>query len=170
MSLSMYQASVPVFLQFLNGMSGVLAKAAEFATAKKIDPAVLLGSRIYPDMFPLARQVREATNHSANACARLAGVELPKLPDGDATFDDLQARIAAAIQFLKGLTPAQIDGTEDKIVTMQFGPNSRDFKGQAFLLTFSMPNFFFHATTAYAILRQYGFEVGKRDFMGPRPE
>ena len=168
MSLSMYQASVPVYIQFLTGLSGVLQKAAEFATAKKIDPAVLLGSRIYPDMFPLSRQVREATNHSAGACARLAGVEVPKLPEADATFEDAQARIAAAIAFLKGLTPAQIDGSEDKTVTMQFGPNTREFKGQPYLLMFAMPNFYFHATTAYAILRQYGVEVGKRDFMGPR--
>lgn len=169
MSLSMYQASVPVYVQFLTGLSGVLLKAAEFATAKKIDPAVLLGSRLYPDMFPLSHQVREATNHSALACARLAGLELPKLPDAEATFDDLQARIAAALAFIKGLKAEQIDGSEDKTVVMQFSPTaSREFKGQGYLLGFAMPNFYFHTTTAYAILRQYGVEIGKRDFMGPR--
>jgi hypothetical protein len=164
----MYQASVPVFIQFLTGLSGVLHKAADFAAQRKIDPAVLLTSRIYPDMFPLARQVREATNHSANACARIAGLDLPKLPDADAGFEDLQTRISAALVFLKSLKPEQIDGTEDKTVTMQFGQNTREFKGQPFLLTFAMPNFYFHTTTAYVILRQYGVEIGKRDFMGPR--
>lgn len=169
MSLSMYQASVPVYTQHLTGLSGVLQKGAEFAAAKKIDPAVLLAARIYPDMFPLARQVRESVNHSANACARIAGVELPKLPAEEATFEDLQARIAAGLTFLKTVTPAQIDGTEEKTVVMQFSPTaSREFKGQAFLMGFALPNFFFHTTIAYAILRQYGVEIGKRDFMGPR--
>jgi hypothetical protein len=165
----MYQASVPVYVQHLTGLSGVLQKGADFATVRKIDPAVLLGARIYPDMFPLARQVREAINHSANACARIIGGELPKLPDGEASFDDLQTRLSAALVFLKGLKAEQIDGTEEKTVIMQFSPTaSREFKGQAFLMGFALPNFFFHTTTAYAILRQYGVEIGKRDFMGPR--
>lgn len=169
MSLSMYQASVPVYVQHLTGLSGVLQKAADFAVAKKIDPAVLLGSRIYPDMFPLSRQVRESVNHSANACARIAGVDLPKLPDGEATFEDLQTRISTALVFLKSLKAEQIDGTEEKTVIMQFSPTaSREFKGQAFLTGFALPNFFFHTTITYAILRQYGVEIGKRDFMGPR--
>jgi hypothetical protein len=169
MSLSMFQASVPVYVQHLTGLTGVLQKGADFSAAKKIDPAVLLGSRIYPDMFPLSRQIRESINHSANACARIAGIELPKLPDSEATFEDLQARVAAAQTFLKGLKAEQIDGTEDKTVIMQFSPTaSREFKGQAFLMGFALPNFFFHTTIAYAILRQYGVEVGKRDFMGPR--
>jgi len=169
MSLSMYQASVPVYVQHLTGLSGVLQKGADFAAARKIDPAVLLGARIYPDMFPLARQVREAINHSANACARIIGGELPKLPDGEASFDDLQTRLSAALVFLKGLKAEQLDGTEEKTVIMQFSPTaSREFKGQAFLMGFALPNFFFHTTTAYAILRQYGVEIGKRDFMGPR--
>jgi hypothetical protein len=169
MSLSMYQASVPVYVQHLTGLSGVLQKGVDFAAARKIDPAVLLGARIYPDMFPLARQVREAINHSANACARIIGGELPKLPDGEASFDDLQIRLSAALVFLKGLKAEQIDGTEEKTVIMQFSPTaSREFKGQAFLMGFALPNFFFHTTTAYAILRQYGVEIGKRDFMGPR--
>jgi hypothetical protein len=165
----MYQASVPVYVQHLIGLSGVLQKGADFAAVRKIDPAVLLGARIYPDMFPLARQVREAINHSANACARIIGGELPKLPDGEASFDDLQTRLSAALVFLKGLKAEQIDGTEEKTVIMQFSPTaSREFKGQAFLMGFALPNFFFHTTTAYAILRQYGVEIGKRDFMGPR--
>jgi len=168
MSLTMYQASVPVFVQHLNGLAGSLEKAAAFATAKKIEPAVLLGARIYPDMYPLWRQVREATNHAVNCTAKLAGVDAPKLPESETSIDELKARVAAAIAFLNTIKPAQIDGTEDKTVTMQFGPNTREFKGQGFLLGFALPNFFFHATTAYNLLRQYGIEIGKRDFMGPR--
>src|SRR5689334_1239858 len=109
MSLSMFQASVPVYIQHLTGLSGVLQKGADFAAAKKIEPAVLLGSRLYPDMFPLARQVRESVNHSANACARIIGGDLPKLPAEEASFDDLQTRLSAALVYLKSLKPEQID-------------------------------------------------------------
>ena len=168
MALSMYQASVPVFVQHLNGLSSVLDKAATWVASRKIDPAVLLATRIYPDMFPLWRQVREVTNHAVNSTAKLAGVDIPKLPESETSIDELKARIAAAIAFLNTIKPAQIDGTEDKTVTMQLGPNQREFKGQALLLGHSLPNFFFHATTAYNLLRQYGVEIGKRDFMGPR--
>ena len=168
MAVTMFTASVPVFIQHLSGLVGVLEKGGKFATDKKIDQAVLLGSRIYPDMFPLSRQVREAVNHSANASARVAGVDVPKLPEAEASFDDLRAKVATGIEFLKGLKPAQLDGTEEKELKVMLGPNERIFKGQAYLLGFAMPNFYFHTTTAYAILRQYGVEIGKRDFMGPR--
>lgn len=168
MSLSMYQASVPVFVQHLTGLSGVLDKAAAHAAARKIEPATLLTMRLYPDMFTMARQVRAATDHAMSA-GRLAGVELPKLPEDDSSFDGLKARIAAAIAFLNTLKPAQVDGTEEKEITIPMGSNTRVFKGQPLLLGFSLPNFFFHATTAYAILRHAGVEVGKRDFMGARP-
>ncbi len=169
MSLSMYQASVPVLVQFLSGLSNVLEHGKTHALAKKIDPAVLLATRLFPDMFPLGRQVRAVTDHALVA-GRLAGVELPKFSDADGTFDELHDRIAKTVDFLKGLTPAQIDGSEDKEITIPMGSGTRTFKGQALLLGFALPNFYFHTTTAYAILRHCGVEIGKRDFMGmPRP-
>lgn len=166
MSISMYKASVPIFVQFLTSLSAVLDKAAAHAEAKKIDPAVLLNTRLTPDMFPLLRQVRAATDHAISASGRLAGAELPTFPNTEATIPELKARIATALDFIKGLSPAQIDGTEDKDISIQFPSGSRSFKGQGLLLNFCLPNFYFHATTAYDILRQCGVEVGKRDFMG----
>jgi uncharacterized protein len=169
MALSMYQASVPVFQQHLSGLATVLDKAAAWAGARKLDPAVILSDRLYPDMFPFVRQVKAVTDHAVNTTAKLAGVEIPKLPECDGGFDQCKARVAAAQEFLSGIKPAQIDGTEDKTVTMQLGANQREFKGQPLLLTFALPNFYFHATTAYNLLRQYGVEIGKRDFLGSAP-
>ncbi len=120
MTISMYKASAPIFAQFLTSLSAVLDKAAAHAEAKKIDPAVLLNARLYPDMFPLARQVREATNHAASACGRVAGVDLPSFPNTEASIPELKERIARTIDFIKGLKPAQIDGTEDKEITIKF--------------------------------------------------
>jgi uncharacterized protein len=169
MALSMYQASVPVFTQHLTGLAIVLGKASDWAAARKLDPAVIMADRLYPDMFPFVRQVKAVTDHAVNTSAKLAGIEVPKLPDCDGGFDQCKARVAAALEFLNSLKPAQIDGSEDKTVTMQLGPNQREFKGQPLLLTFALPNFFFHATTAYNLLRQYGVEIGKRDFLGTAP-
>jgi hypothetical protein len=167
MTISLYKASVPIFVQFLTSFSAVLDKAGAHAEAKKIDPAVLLNTRLTPDMYPLLRQVREAANHAASACGRLAGVDLPTFTNTETSITDLKERIAKTIDFLKGLTPAQIDGTEDKEITFRFPSGAeRKFAGQALLLNFSLPNFFFHYTTPYDILRQCGVEVGKRDFMG----
>jgi len=167
MTVSMYQASAPIFVQFLTSLSAVLDKAAAHAEAKKIDPAVLLNTRLYPDMFPLARQVREATNHAASACGHVAGVDLPTFTNAEASISELKERIAKTIDFIKSLTPAQIDGTEDKEITFKFPSGAeRKFTGQALLLNFCLPNFYFHHTTAYDILRNCGVEVGKRDFMG----
>lgn len=166
MSLSMYQASVPVFVQFLTSMTVILDKAAAFAEAKKIDHSVILNERIYPDMFPFVRQVRAVTDHAISAGGRLAGVELPKFDNTEATLGDLKARVTTALDFLKGLTAAQIDGTEDKMLSIPMGPNIREFRGQNYLINFALPNFYFHHTTAYNILRRWGVEVGKRDFMG----
>jgi hypothetical protein len=167
MTISMYKASAPIVVQFLTSLSTVLDKAAAHAEAKKIDPEVLLNTRLYPDMFPLARQVREATNHAASACGRVAGVDLPTFTNVEASIPELKERIAKTIDFIKGLNPAQIDGTEDKEITIKFPSGAeRKFTGQVLLLNFCLPNFYFHYTTAYDILRNCGVEVGKRDFMG----
>src|ERR1700675_1056935 len=167
MTMSMYKVSAPVFVQFLTSLSAVLDKAAAHAEAKKIDPAVLLNARLYPDMFPLVRQVREATNHAANASGRLAGADLLTFANTEASIPELKERIAKTIDFIKGLKPAQIDGTEDKEITIKFpSGNERKFTGQVLLLNFSLPNFYFRYTTAYDILRNCGVELAKRDFMG----
>ena len=167
MTISLYKASAPVFVQFLTSLSAVLDKAAVHAEAKKIDPAVLLNTRLTPDMYPLLRQVREATNHAVSACGRLAGADLPTFTNTEASIAELKERITKSIDFIKGLKPAQIDGTEDKEITFKFPSGAeRKFTGQALLLNFCLPNFYFHYTTAYNILRHCGVEVGKRDFMG----
>ena len=142
-------------------------KAAAHAEAKKIDPAVLLDMRLSPDMYPLARQVREATNHAARACGGVAGAEQPTFTNTEANIPELKERIARTIDFIKGLKPAQIDGTEDKEITIKFPSGAeRKFTGQTLLLNFSLPNFYFHYTTAYDILRSCGVELAKRDFIG----
>ena len=166
MSISMYQASVPTLIQALKALSGVLDKGAKHAEAKGIDPAVLLGSRLYPDMFPLTRQVQIASDNAKGPAARRAGMEPPKFDDNEASFADLQARITKPIDFLQGLKPAQIDGSEDRQIVLQMRAGPLEFKGQAYLLHFAMPNFYFHCATVYAILRHNGVEVGKKDFLG----
>jgi uncharacterized protein len=167
MTISLYKISVPIFVQFLTSLSAVLDKAAAFAEAKKVDPSVLLNTRIAPDMFPLARQVRAATDHAINGAGRLAGAELPTFSNTEATIPELKDRIAKTIDFLKGLKPAQIDGTEGKEIKITFPSGAtREFTGQSLLLNNSLPNFYFHCTTAYDILRQCGVDLGKRDFMG----
>jgi len=167
MTISMYQASVPVFVQFLTGLSAVLDKAAAHAEARKIDPAVLLNTRLYPDMFPLVRQVRAATDHAVNAGGRFAGAELPTFANTEASIPELKERIAKAIEFLKGLQAGQIDGSEDKEIKITFPSGAtREFTGQTLLVNQALPNFYFHCTTAYDILRHCGVELGKRDFMG----
>jgi uncharacterized protein len=167
MTVSMYKISAPIFVQFLTSLSTVLDKAAAFAESKKVDPAVLLSTRLAPDMFPLGRQVRAATDHAVSACGRLAGVELPTFANSDATIPELKERIAKTIEFIKGLKPAQIDGQEDKEIKITFPSGAtREFTGQSLLLNNALPNFYFHCTTAYDILRHCGVELGKRDFMG----
>jgi hypothetical protein len=163
----MYKISVPIYVQFLTALSAVLDKAAAHCEAKKIDPAALLGARLFPDMYPLARQVRAASDHAVNSTARLAGVEPPVLPAAEASFADLKDRLDKAISFVKTFKAAQIDDTEDKAIKITFPSGAtRDFTGQSLLLGNSLPNFYFHCTTAYDILRHCGVEVGKRDFMG----
>ena len=169
MSLSMYQASVPVFAQLLDALSKVLDKGEAHATAKKFDPAVLLGCRLAPDMFPLSRQVQTVCDFAKGSSARLAGVEVPGWADNEKTFAELKERIKKTSDYVLSFKPAQIDGSEDREVVIKIGGKPVTFKGQPYLLQFVIPNLFFHATAAYAILRHNGVEVGKRDFLGQVP-
>lgn len=166
MTISMFKASAPIFVQFLTSLSAVLDKAAAHAEAKKIEQSVLLNMRLYPDMHQLVRQVHAATDHAMSACGRLAGVELPAFANKEESIPELKERITKAIEFIKSIKPAQIDGSEEKEITIKFSSGERKFIGQSFLLNFCLPNFYFHTTTAYDILRHCGVEVGKRDFMG----
>jgi hypothetical protein len=166
MTLSMYQASVPVFIRGLTNLATILQKAAAHAQTKKIDPAALVNARLYPDMFPLPRQVQIATDHARGAAARLAGMERPSYPDTETTFEQLQARIARTIAYLETFKAAQIDGSEDRAITVPIRGNDVPFKGQPYLLGFALPNFYFHTVTAYAILRHAGVEIGKADYIG----
>jgi hypothetical protein len=165
-AMSMYQASVPVFVQMLNALSGILGKAESFATEHKVEASVLLNYRLSPDMFPLARQVQTAADFAKDATARLAGVEFPKFENTEASFAELKARIAKTLDYIGGFKPAQIDGSEEREVTLTLGGNPVVFKGQPYLMKFVLPNFFFHCTTAYGIARHCGVAVGKRDFLG----
>ncbi len=166
MSSNLYTSSVPVFTQYLTSLSSLLSKAAAHAEAKKIDPTVFVGARIAPDMFPLARQVQIATDHAKGACGRLASVDIPSFADTETTFPELQQRITKTLDFIKGLKPAQFDGAAERDVTLTIAGQKISWKGNIYLNHFALPNFYFHATTTYAILRHNGVEVGKRDFMG----
>ncbi|MEJ2795398.1 DUF1993 domain-containing protein [Iodobacter sp. LRB] len=167
MSISMYTASVPVFKQLLTALSDVLAKAETHAEAHKIDPTVLLQTRLYPDMFPLVRQVQIACDFAKSVPARLANVEVPPYEDNEQTFAELQARISKTLAFINGLSAAQIDGSEALEIVLRPGtPKEKKLSGQAYLLSYGLPQFFFHVTTTYALLRHNGVEIGKRDFMG----
>jgi hypothetical protein len=165
MALSMYQASVPVFVKYLNGMSRVLDKAAPLVEARKIDPAVLAGLRLYPDMLPFAKQIQIASDNAKGPVARLAGIDVPKFEDTETTLSEFKARIAKTIDFVQSVKPAQLEGSEDRTIVLPVGQNKIEFKGADYLTTFALPNFFFHVTTAYNILRHIGVEIGKRDYM-----
>jgi len=169
MTLSMFQAAVPPSLQMMGALSGVLAKAAAHCEARKIEPAVLLGSRLYPDMFALARQIQVAADFAKGGCARLADVPAPKFEDSETTFAELQARLDRTAEFIRTLAPAQIDGSEAREIVIKVAGQEMRFQGQPYLLHFVLPNLYFHATAAYAILRHNGVEIGKRDFMGSVP-
>lgn len=167
MTISLYATSIPVFKQMLNAMNDVLGKAEQHAAAKNIDPNALLQARLFPDMFPLIRQVQIACDFSRGISARLAGVEVPKYEDSEQTFADLHELIGKTLAFVEGFAPDQIDGNEDRsIVTRPGTPKEKRFTGQSYLLSYGLPQFFFHVTTTYAILRHNGIEVGKRDYMG----
>ena len=166
MTITLYQASVPVIQKSLTALKGVLAKGAAHAEAKKIDESVFLSSRLSPDMFPLMRQVQIAADFGKGPVARLAGVEVPKYDDTEATFAELAARIDKTLAFVGTFTAAQIDGQEDRDIQLTIAGNPVNFKGQPYLLHFAMPNLYFHMSMAYAILRHNGVDVGKRDFIG----
>ena len=166
MSLSMYQASIPAFVRMLNNLSAILDKAAAQAEAKKIDPSVFINARLAPDMFPLARQVQIATDGVKGCAARLAGIDVPSYPDTETTFPELKARIAKTIAFLQSVSAAQIDGSEERKVTLKLRGEDMVFVGQPYLFEFVIPNFYFHVATAYDILRHNGVEIGKMDYLG----
>jgi hypothetical protein len=166
MSLDMYAASVPVFQRQLKALGNVLNKAVPHAAARKIPEGVLLQTRLFPDMFPLVRQVQIAADFAKNATALLAGVTPPKIDDNEASLADCRARVDRTLAYVAEFKRDQIDGSEGREITLKLGGNSMTFKGEAYLLHFAMPNFYFHCTTAYAILRHVGLEVGKRDFIG----
>jgi hypothetical protein len=153
-------------LQTLKGLSSVLTKAEAHCEAKKIAPEALLAARLFPDMYPLTRQVQAACDGAAKSCARLAGVDVPVYPDEEKSFAELQKRIETVSNYLKGFTEQQFEGSATKDISVPAGPRTLNFKGAQFLAVFAFPNFYFHATTAYDILRHNGIEIGKRDFLG----
>jgi len=168
MTISMYQASVPVFLQLLGNLKGVLAKGAAHAEARKFDTMVLFNARLAPDMLPLVKQVQIASDNAKGCGARLAGVDPPKYDDNEASYAQLGERIDKTIAFLKSLKPAQIDGSEGRDIVLKFPNNTFEFKGLGYLTNFALPNFTFHVVTAYNILRHNGVPIGKSDYLGGR--
>jgi uncharacterized protein len=164
--MSLHAVAVPTFLQTLKGLSGVLTKAEAHCEAKKIPQEALLTARLFPDMFPLTRQVQSASDFAAKTCARLAGVEVPTYPDVEKSFAELKQRVATASNYVSGFTAKQFEGAETREIVVQAGQRTINFNGNTLLAGFAFPNFFFHATTAYDILRHNGIEIGKRDFLG----
>ena len=167
MTISMYSACVPVLRQMLGGLDGVLAKAEAHVSDRKIDANALLQARLFPDMFPLTRQVQIACDFAKSVPARLAGVDVPAYDDTEQTFAELRARIARTLAFIDGLDAAQFVGGEEREIVLRPGtPKERKIGGQAYLLAYGLPQFFFHVTTAYDLLRHNGIELGKKDYMG----
>jgi hypothetical protein len=167
MSLSMYQASVPVFVRALNILSVLLKKGEEHAEANGVEPAILLGARLADDMLPFSAQVQRVSDAAKLATARLAGIEAPRFEDDEVTFQQLQERIDKTVAFLNSVSKAQLADADSREITLKFGTFSQSFTGSDYLLTFALPNFYFHVTTAYDILRNQGVKIGKLDFLGP---
>lgn len=165
MTISMYRASVPVFKQMLGSLDAILDKAAAYAEARKIAPQVLLTARLAPDMLDFTKQIQIASDNAKGISGRLAGQEPPRMEDNEKSFEELKARIKNTLAYLDTLQPGQIDGSEDRDIHLKLGPREVHFKGIDYLLGFGLPNFLFHVTTAYAILRHNGLEVGKQDFL-----
>ena len=166
MLISMYQASVPPMIRSLTNLRGILEKAAAHAESKKIESSVLVNARLYPDMFPLSRQVQIATDMAKGGISRLAGLEPPKYEDNESNFPELLARIDKTIALLETFTPGQLDGSEDTTITLPIRDRTLTFAGMSYLLDFVLPNIYFHVTATYAILRHCGVEIGKKDFLG----
>ena len=162
----MYQASVPVFSRALNNLAAILEKAAAHAEVKKVDPAVLIHFRLYPDMLPLARQIQIASDGAKGGVARLAGAEPPKYEDNEASIPEFVARLRKTVAYLESIKPEQLDGSEDNTVTWKTQTSTRTMQGMPYLLSHVTPNVYFHVTTAYAILRHCGVEIGKQDYLG----
>jgi hypothetical protein len=166
MTISMYQALVPPIIRALNNLMAILEKGAAHAEAKKIEPSILITSRLYPDMLPLVRQVQIASDIARRGAARLAELEAPQMEDTETTFPELIARLQKTVAYLETLTPEQIDGTEEKSISLPIGKETMNFEGLPYVLYFILPNVYFHVTTTYNILRHSGVEIGKRDFLG----
>ena len=166
MTISMYQASVPCFVRTLGNLSAILDKAQAHVDAKKLDATALTSCRLFPDMLPMTRQVQIACDAAKGLVARLSGLENPVHEDTEKTLVELQARIAKTLAFVQSVTPAQLDGTEEKDIVVKRGDTETHYKGMQYLLGNALPNFYFHVTTAYNILRHNGVEIGKRDYLG----
>ena len=166
MTITMYQTSIPSLIRSLNNLVAILEKGAAHAEAKKIDPTILINSRLYPDMFSLGRQVQIASDIARKGVARLAGLEAPTIDDDETTFSELITRLGQTTAYLETLTPDQIDGSEEKSIVLPIGKETMIFEGLPFLLYFILPNVYFHVTTAYDILRHCGVELGKADYLG----
>lgn len=168
MSLSMYQATVPVFVHMLENLSAILYKASDFAATRKIEPSVLINARLAPDMFCFARQIQIATDIAKGCVGRLGATEIPVFTDTETTFAELQERIGKTIAFLQSVNQAKIDGSENCSIKLTVGKKDYNFSGLEYFLTFAQPNFYFHLTTAYNILRHNGLDIGKRDYLGDK--
>ncbi len=166
MSLSMFNATVPPVLQVLSSLSAIIDKAVAHCEARKIDPSVLLNARLFPDMHPLRAQVQIVTDQAKGVVARLAGLEVPSYPDTETSFEELKARLARTIDFVSSISPAQLDGSDTREITLKLGAREVTFTGERYLTKFVNPNLYFHAATAFGILRHNGVEIGKRDFLG----
>ena len=165
-TFSMYSASIPVFKQILNSLTIILEKAEAHATEKKIDPNALLQFRLFPDMLPFTRQIQIACDFSKGAAARLAGLDVPSYEDTEMTFEELKARIAKTLAYIDSVPQSSIEGSETRAITTGSGEKTKHFTGQTYLFHYALPHFFFHATTAYDILRHNGLDIGKKNFIG----
>jgi hypothetical protein len=166
MSFTIYDASIPPMIRMLENLAKILDKAVAQAKSEDKDPATLLDARLAPDMHPLTRQIQIASDAAKGCAARLAGIEPPAMPDTETNFAELHARIAATIAFLKSVTAEQLAGAEDRKVTLKLPQGALELSGRDFLTTFALPNFYFHTTTAYGLLRHKGIQIGKRDYLG----
>ncbi len=166
MTISMYDACAPRFAGMLRNLDAILDKAQAHAVAKRIDPAVLMSARLFPDMLPFVKQVQIATDHAKGAVARLAGVDVPRFEDTEQSFEELRARLAKTIAFVESFSAAQLNGSEDRDIALKAGGKDLSFKGMPYLIGYAIPNFYFHLVTAYNILRHNGIEIGKGDYLG----